>query len=111
MCPCGFYYLLLIFQLHIFYVGHKHVPRRMGDAELRLGVHHNVLRGHAAGPEHRCFAGVDGHGIAVIRVSQIMDADGFRLTGAASESSKSEKDLLLFLLPGSASGHFALFRL
>ena len=36
VCPCGFYYLLLIFQLHIFYVGHKHVPRRMGDAELRL---------------------------------------------------------------------------
>ena len=36
----------------------------MGDAELRLGVHHNVLRGHAAGPEHRCFAGVDGHGVA-----------------------------------------------
>ena len=32
-------------------------------------------------------------------------------TGAASESSKSEKDLLLFLLPGSVPGHFALFRL
>ena len=42
MRPCGFYYLLLIFQLHIFYVGHKHVPRRMGDAELRLGVHHKM---------------------------------------------------------------------
>ena len=32
-------------------------------------------------------------------------------TGAASESSKSEKDLLLFLLPCSVSGHFALFGL
>ena len=81
MCaPAFFNYLLLIFQLHIFYVGHKHVPGAWVMQNSGLECITTFLRGHAAGPEHRCFAGVDGHGIAVIRVSQIMDADGFRLT-------------------------------
>lgn len=107
MRPASFYYLLLIFQLHIFYVGHKHVPRRMGDAELRLGVHHNVLRGHAAGPEHRCFAGVDGHGIAVIRVSQIMDADGFRLTDLHRHTVHAGMPAVMELPPGPAGTGWA----
>ncbi len=34
--------------------------------------------GVTQGQNNRCFAWIDGHGIAVIRVSQIIDADGFR---------------------------------
>jgi hypothetical protein len=51
----------------------------MRDRERQPGGVDHRLRRHAAGPEHRDLVVGDGHGIAVIRLGEILDADQVRL--------------------------------
>ena len=54
------------------------MPRRVRDDERRLRVHDDILRRHAARPEHRHLALADGHRIAVVRMREVMNADRLR---------------------------------
>src|SRR2546421_8740146 len=56
-------------------IGDEHVPRGMGDGEAQARREERLLRGHAAGPEERHFAGADGHRVAVIGTGKIVDSD------------------------------------
>ena len=51
----------------------------MGDAEVRLSLPHHHLRGNAAGPKHRDFAGLDDRRIAIFWFRDVVDTDSCRI--------------------------------
>lgn len=47
----------------------------MGDGDFGLRIQDHILGSDAAPPEHRYFAGLDVHAIAVVRFIYVHDAD------------------------------------
>src|SRR6188768_2492585 len=47
----------------------------MGDTEVRLDRRHHRLRGDAAGPEHRQLVVAHRHGVAIVGLGDVLDAD------------------------------------
>src|SRR5438552_853668 len=67
------------FPVRIAQVRNEHMPWLVRDQQRRPRLHRHRLRGYAARPENRQFAGMHFDRVAEIRMIQVADADGCRI--------------------------------
>ena len=87
-------------ELRIQEIGHQHVAGRVGDAEFG-----HRLWGDAAGPEHREQVVAHRHGVAIVGLGDVLDADQLGL--AVSPLDEGWSSSQAYHLPAISEVHFA----
>src|SRR5580704_11876563 len=67
-------------KVPVLQVGDQHQARRMCNSKRHLCSRYHGLRCDAACPEHRNLVGFDRHGIAVVGLRNVFDADQMRMS-------------------------------